>query len=109
MTARAKWNGVLLAESDATITVEGNHYFPPSAVKREHFEPSATQTICPWKGHASYLSVIVDGATNADAAWYYPDPYEAALGIKNYVAFWHGVEVSAEESDGTPGPTPPAR
>jgi uncharacterized protein (DUF427 family) len=106
MTARAEWNGVLLAESDETIIVEGNHYFPPAAVKREYFEDSATQTLCPWKGHASYLSIAAGGRTNLDAAWYYPDPHEAAAPIKDYVSFWHGVEVSAGAADGTPGPAP---
>lgn len=109
MTARALWNGVLLAESDETIVVEGNHYFPPASVKRELFESSNTQTFCPWKGNASYFSVVADGARKADAAWYYPEPYDAAAVIKDYVAFWRGVEVRADDSDGTAGPNPPGR
>jgi uncharacterized protein (DUF427 family) len=92
---KAVWNGATLAESDETIVVEGNHYFPPDAVKRELFQPSETHTICPWKGEASYLSVAVDGQTNADAAWFYPSPKSAAAEIKDYVAFWHGVKVQA--------------
>jgi uncharacterized protein (DUF427 family) len=107
MTARATWNGTLIAESNDTIIVEGNHYFPTSAVKREYFVDSVTHTHCPWKGDASYYSVEVDGSTNTDAAWYYPEPYDAASVIKDYVAFWRGVEVSTEPSDGTPGPNPP--
>jgi len=109
MTARAEWNGVLLAESDETIIVEGNHYFPPAAVNRQYFAESATHTLCSWKGQASYLSVEVAGSENIDAAWYYPDPYEAAAPIRDYVAFWHGVEVRADQSDGIAGPKPPRR
>ena len=109
MTARATWNGVLLAESDETIIVEGNHYFPPASIERELFAGSDTHTVCPWKGQASYFSVEADGQTNTDAAWYYPEPYEAADVIKDYVAFWKGVEVSADASDGVPGPNPPSR
>ena len=109
MTARAEWNGVLLAESDETIIVEGNHYFPPAAVNRQYFAESATHTLCSWKGQASYLSVEAGGSTNLDAAWYYPDPYDAAAAIKDYIAFWRGVEVSAAEGDGIAGPEPPPR
>jgi uncharacterized protein (DUF427 family) len=109
MTARANWNGALLASSDETIVVEGNHYFPAAAIDRTYFRESDTQTFCPWKGQASYLSVEVNGETNTDAAWYYPEPYEAADGIKDYVAFWKGVEVTADASDGIAGPTPPPR
>ena len=90
---KAVWNGVTLAESDKTIVVEGNHYFPPDAIKRDLVQPSAKHTICPWKGEASYYTVAVDGATNKDAAWFYPSPKPAAAEIKNYVAFWHGVKV----------------
>lgn len=90
---KAVWNGVTLAESDKTIVVEGNHYFPPDAVKRELLQPSATQTTCHWKGDASYYTVAVDGNTNKDAAWFYPSPKPAAAEIKDYVAFWHGVKV----------------
>ncbi len=107
MTARATWNGVLLAESDDTIIVEGNHYFPAESVKRDYLVDSGTHTQCAWKGQASYYSVAVDGKTNDDAAWYYPEPFDVAAVIKDYVAFWRGVEVSAGESDGTPGPNPP--
>ena len=109
MTARASWNGALLAESDETIIVEGNHYFPLASIERELFAESDTHTVCPWKGRASYFSVEAGGQTNTDAAWYYPEPYEAADVIKDYVAFWKGVEISADASDGTPGPTPPPR
>jgi uncharacterized protein (DUF427 family) len=92
---RAVWNGATLAESDRTIVVEGNHYFPPDAVNRELFEASETHTICSWKGEASYFSVTVDGQTNEDAAWFYPSPKPEAAQIKDYVAFWHGVKVQA--------------
>jgi uncharacterized protein (DUF427 family) len=92
---RAVWNGATLAESDRTIVVEGNHYFPPAALNREHFQTSATHTICSWKGEASYLSVTVDGQTNEDAAWFYPSPKPEAAEIKDYVAFWHGVTIEA--------------
>jgi uncharacterized protein (DUF427 family) len=85
----------VIAESDATITVEGNHYFPPEAVRREYLVPSPTRTICSWKGVASYHTLAVDGARNADAAWYYPEPKEAAREIRDHVAFWRGVEVTA--------------
>jgi uncharacterized protein (DUF427 family) len=92
---KAVWNGVTLAESDKTIVVEGNHYFPPETVKREHVQPSDTHTICSWKGEASYFTVAVDGQMNRDAAWFYPSPKPAAAQIKDYVAFWHGVKVEA--------------
>lgn len=90
---KATWNGVTIAESDATVVVEGNHYFPPAAVNPAYLAPSSTQTRCPWKGTASYHSLVVDGATNPDAAWYYPEPFEAAAEIKDRIAFWKGVEV----------------
>ncbi len=90
---KAIWNGVVLAESDETIVVEGNHYFPPDAVRREYFQASPTHTICSWKGEASYYSVEVGGQVNRDAAWYYPSPKDAAREIAGYVAFWHGVRV----------------
>jgi len=90
---KAIWNGATLAQSDRTIVVEGNHYFPPEAVNRELFQRSETHTICPWKGEASYYSVAVDGRTNRDAAWCYPSPKPAAAEIKDYVAFWRGVQV----------------
>jgi len=90
---KAIWNGATLAESNKTIVVEGNHYFPPDAVNRELFQPSETRTICSWKGEASYYSVAVHGTTNRDAAWFYPSPKPAAAEIKDYVAFWRGVKV----------------
>jgi len=93
--AKAVWNSTVLAESDDTVVVEGNHYFPPDSVRREYFTESATSSVCPWKGTASYYSVAVDGEENADAAWYYPQPKDAAAEIKDHVAFWNGVEVSA--------------
>lgn len=94
-TVRAEWNGVTLAESAETIVVEGNHYFPPGALNRAHFVESSKQSICPWKGTASYYDIVVDGKTNAAAAWTYPTPKSAAEEIKNYVAFWKGVVVHA--------------
>lgn len=90
---KARWNGAVLAESDDTRVVEGNHYFPPDSLDRRYFQPSATNTVCGWKGTASYYDVVVDGATNSDAAWYYPEPKPAAEEISGYVAFWKGVEV----------------
>ena len=92
---KAVWNSAVLAESDQTIVIEGNHYFPPDAIKQEHFRESSTHTVCPWKGTASYYDVVVDGQTNKDAAWYYPETKPAAHEIKGYVAFWHGVKVEA--------------
>ena len=93
--ATATWNGQVVAQSDETIVVEGNHYFPPSAVDNQFFADSATSTVCPWKGTASYYDLVVDGETNAAAAWYYPDPKPAASDIKGYVAFWKGVSVES--------------
>lgn len=93
--ARAMWNGVVIAESDATIIVEGNHYFPPDSVKREFLRDSATHTVCGWKGVASYYDVVVNDSVNRDAAWYYPEPKEAARRIAGYIAFWRGVKVEA--------------
>jgi uncharacterized protein (DUF427 family) len=90
---RALWNGQVIAESDETVVVEGNHYFPPGSVRREFLVDSATKTRCHWKGEASYCSVVVDGDVNADAAWFYPEPFEAASQITGYVAFWRGVTV----------------
>ena len=92
---KATWNGTVIAESDDTIVVEGNHYFPPDSIKREYFTESEAHTMCPWKGVASYFDVSVDGQSNPGAAWYYPSPKPAAADIKNYVAFWHGVRVEA--------------
>ena len=91
---RALWKGVTLAESDATVVVEGNHYFPPKSVDRTVMRDSATQTVCPWKGTASYLTVVVDGEENRDSAWYYPEPKDAARQIAGHVAFWRGVTVA---------------
>lgn len=91
--ARASWKGTILAESDRCELVEGNHYFPPAAIRREHLRPSATHTTCAWKGVASYYDVVVDGEVNHDAAWYYPDPKAAAANVKDHVAFWRGVIV----------------
>ncbi len=91
--ARATWNGTVLAESDTFETVEGNVYFPPAALRREHFQESPTHTVCGWKGTASYYNVVVDGAENKDAAWFYPEPKAAAANIKDHVAFWRGVTV----------------
>jgi uncharacterized protein (DUF427 family) len=91
--AKATWQGAVLAESDQVEIVEGNVYFPPASVKREHFTDSATHSTCPWKGLASYYNVVVDGQTNKDAAWYYPAPKDAAKNITDYVAFWKGVAV----------------
>ena len=91
---KATWNGKLLAESDQTEIVEGNHYFPPDSITKECFRESNTTTVCGWKGTASYYDVVVDGEVNNDAAWYYPTPKEAATNITGYVAFWKGVEVA---------------
>ena len=89
----ARWNGALIASSDDTVVVEGNHYFPADAVDGALLRPSDTTTACPWKGTAHYHSLVVDGAENRDAAWYYPDPKPAADNIRGRVAFWKGVEV----------------
>ncbi len=91
---KAIWNGAVLAESDETVVVEGNHYFPPDAINRAYFVESDHHTRCPWKGLASYYTVEVEGESNANAAWYYPDPSDAARQIKDYVAFWKGVQVT---------------
>jgi len=90
---KAVWNGKVLAEAKETVVIEGNHYFPPEAIVQDFFEPSQTQSTCPWKGLASYRSVKVDGQTNKDAAWFYPDPKPAAAEIKDHVAFWKGVQI----------------
>lgn len=91
---KAIWNGAVLAESERTVVVEGNHYFPPDSVHREYFKPSDTHTVCGWKGIASYYTLEVGGERNTDAAWYYPEPKEPAKEIAGYVAFWKGVRVS---------------
>ena len=94
MTVTATYEGTEIARSDRTVVVEGNHYFPAADVHDEYFEPSDTQTVCPWKGTASYRSVVVDGQRNADAAWFYPAPKDAAKEITDRVAFWKGVTVA---------------
>lgn len=93
--AKATWNGTVIAESDSTVVVEGNHYFPIESVNADLLESSSKKTSCPWKGEASYYSLNVDGNVNADAAWYYPAPKDAAKEIKDHVAFWRGVTVEA--------------
>ena len=93
--AKAIWNGTVIAESDRTEVVEGNHYFPPDAIKSDYFQPSNTHTTCGWKGVASYYTIAVDGQTNPDAAWYYPEPKDAARQIAGFIAFWKGVKVEA--------------
>jgi uncharacterized protein (DUF427 family) len=90
---RAMWNDIVLAESDDTVVVEGNHYFPADSLRREHFRDSDHHSVCPWKGTASYYDLVVGDAINPQAAWYYPQPNDAAARIKDRVAFWHGVEV----------------
>jgi uncharacterized protein (DUF427 family) len=92
---KAVWNGAVLAQSEDTVVVEGNHYFPADSINADLFEESSTHSVCPWKGEASYKTVVVDGERNPDAAWYYPQPKDAAAEIKDHFAFWHGVEVSA--------------
>jgi uncharacterized protein (DUF427 family) len=90
---KALWNGAMLAESDRTIVVEGNHYFPHDSINSEYFKASDTHTVCGWKGTASYYDVVVNGEVNKDAAWYYPSAKDDAKNIENYVAFWKGVKV----------------
>lgn len=90
---KAIWNGQVIAESDNTVNIEGNDYFPHDAIKKEFFTKSTTETVCHWKGTASYYTIEVDGKRNEDAAWYYPEVSELAKGIKNHVAFWKGVTV----------------
>lgn len=90
---KATWNGVVVAESDDTVVVEGNHYFPAESIKADVFASSATTTLCSWKGTARYYNLVVNGSSNPDAAWYYPEPKDAAKQIKGRVAFWKGVTV----------------
>ena len=90
---KAIWKGKVLAESDNTIVVEGNHYFPPDSIKPEFFEDSGTSSVCPWKGKASYKNIRINGDTNKDAAWFYPEPRPEAKQIAGYFAFWKGVDV----------------
>ena len=92
---KAIWKNTILAESEYTEVVEGNHYFPPDSVQREYFQESDAHTVCGWKGTASYYDVVVDGTVNEQAAWYYPDPLAAAANIKGYIAFWKDVEVNS--------------
>ena len=89
----ARWNGTVIARSDETVVVEGNHYFPPDAVDAALLKPSGTTSVCPWKGTAHYFHVVVGGEENSDAAWYYPEPKPAAVEIRDRIAFWNGVEV----------------
>jgi uncharacterized protein (DUF427 family) len=91
---RAIWNGTVIAESDDTVVVEGNHYFPAASVDQALLSPSSTTSVCPWKGTASYYSLEVEGKTNADAVWFYPEPKAAAAEIADHVAFWKGVEIT---------------
>jgi uncharacterized protein (DUF427 family) len=91
---KAVWNDTVLAESDQTKVIDGNHYFPGDSLSTEYFRDSEAHTVCGWKGTASYYDVVVDGKVNEQAAWYYPDPKDAAAEIKGYVAFWKGVQVA---------------
>ena len=93
--AKAIWNGAVLAESDETEMVEGNHYFPPNSLNKAYFKESSNHTTCPWKGVASYYDVVVGDKVNKGAAWYYPAPKTAAANIKDHVAFWRGVQVES--------------
>lgn len=90
---KAVWKGTTLASSEDTVVVEGNHYFPPESIDERYFRDSETHTICPWKGQASYKTIVVDGSVNEDGAWYYPEPKPAAAEIKDRYAFWRGVQV----------------
>ncbi|MGI0494536.1 DUF427 domain-containing protein [Alkalinema pantanalense CENA528] len=90
---KAMWNGVVLAQSDRCEVVEGNQYFPPDSIDAQYFQESSTHTTCGWKGIASYYTIVVNGEVNKDAAWYYPEPKDAAKQIKGYIAFWRGVQV----------------
>ncbi len=91
---KANWNGTIIAESNETIIIENNHYFPLNSVNKEFLKSSDTQSVCPWKGKAAYYTLTVNGQENKDAAWFYPEPKDAAKQIKNYVAFWKGVKIS---------------
>jgi uncharacterized protein (DUF427 family) len=92
---KASWNGATLAQSEDTVVVENNHYFPADSIDTRYFRDSDTHTVCPWKGTASYKTVEVDGQVNEDAAWYYPEPKDAAAEIKDHFAFWNGVEIES--------------
>jgi uncharacterized protein (DUF427 family) len=100
---QAVWKGTVLAESDQTVRLESNHYFPPQSLRREFLTPSATTSTCPWKGTASYYDITVDGQVNKDAAWYYPQPSPAAARIAGHLAFWHGVQVRRVRHNGQAG------
>lgn len=91
---KASWNNQVIADSDDTIVIEGNHYFPPESVNTEFLVESTTTTVCPWKGDASYFDIVVGDEVNKDAAWHYPEPKEKAQEIKGYVAFWRGVTIT---------------
>ena len=91
---KAIWNNTVIAQSNETVKLEGNYYFPPGSVMTQFLHDSSTHTTCSWKGTASYYDIVIDDSTNKDAAWYYPEPKQEALNIKNHVAFWHGVEFS---------------
>lgn len=91
---KAEWNGAVIAQSDECVMVEGNYYFPPESVNHKYLRASDTHTTCPWKGEARYYDVVVDGKVNQGAAWYYPQPKQAAMNIKNHVAFWRAVNVT---------------
>lgn len=99
MVYQAVWNGVVIAESDSTVKVEGNHYFPAASLRREYFTESLSRTLCPWKGLASYYTIEVDGKINPDAAWYYRKPSPLARRITDHVAFWQGVRVRRVDSE----------
>lgn len=101
---KAIWNGTVIADSDDTVVVEGNHYFPLDSVKREYLVESNTHTVCPWKGLASYYTLEVDGKRNVDAAWYYPHPTLLARKVRGRVAFWRGVSVVRSEDEAAAGP-----
>lgn len=100
--AKATWNNQVIAESDDTVIVDGNHYFPPDSIRKDFFQPAKKTTVCGWKGTANYYDILVDGETNSEAAWYYADPKPEAESIRGRVAFWKGVEVT-ETSGATEG------
>ena len=102
---KAIWQGQVIAESDETVQLEGNHYFPPESLREEFFAPSDTTTVCPWKGQASYFDIVVDGETNSGAAWVYREPKPAAAEIADHVAFWKGVEIQGETPAAPEEPT----
>jgi len=91
---KAIWNNIVIAESNEIVKLEGNYYFPPGSVMTDFLRDSSTHSTCSWKGKASYYDIVIDDSINRDAAWYYPEPKQEALNIKNHVAFWHGIEFS---------------